>query len=333
MRITLSMTIAELIQTFENEFDAKISISSKDKKMSTVLFDISKAKDKNVAISISKSTRVRSIEKMFMDSFGIPIQIGNKLGYIAPKDSILATINENMEASIGLNNKIDGLDDSDNSGQYAEIDDDNNAKENIKQNNPATKIEKNIRKLSNTNDEKKEDPRIKSLQEKYLHYQKTEKYADMKILITEIETSMLALNNRKDNDRILLKRVLDETKLNALNVANIYKKKRRFFVFVFAIIALLIFTGGTTVSLLERYNEKLISEDINKIISREDDNGSNVNTELLSEKQKELQRLQNSGIKKDIMLIIGIFFVTITLIFVVKLHKYIVTSTRFNQNI
>ena len=330
MRITLSMTIAELVQTFENEFDAKISISSKDKKMSTVLFDISKAKDKNVAISISKSTRVRSIEKMFMDSFGIPIQIGNKLGYIAPKDSILATINENIEASIALNNKIDGLDDS---GQYNEIDDDNDTKENTKQNTPATKIEKNTRKLSNTNDEKKEDPRIKSLQEKYLHYQKTEKYADMKILITEIETSMLALNNRKDNDRILLKRVLDETKLNALNVANIYKKKRRFFVFIFAIIALLIFAGGTTVSLLERYNEKLISEDINKIISREDDNEGSVNTELLSEKQKELQRLQNSGIKKDIMLIIGIFFVTITLIFVVKLHKYIVTSTRFNQNI
>ncbi len=326
MRITLSMSIGELIETFENEFDAKIIVKNKDNSLSTPLYEISKTSDKNVAINLSPSTRVRSIEKMFEDRFGIIIQICNSMGYLAKKDSILASINEDMKDSMEEGTRILDIDEN---GNAVLINDEDSSTNDTKNGKANSQNEKATRQLANKSEVKKEDIRIKNLKEKYLRYQKTEKYSDMKKLITEIETASLELSNRKDESKELLKKVILETKDHAYDVANVYKKKRLFFVLVFAVISLLIFGGGATISYSQRYYEKKLSREIDTIMSSNANNNATSGQASLAEKQNALKKMQALGIKRDIVLLIGVLFIIIAAGYAVGLNKYIVTSTRF----
>lgn len=327
MKIMLSITLGELIDAFEEEFDIKILVKSEDSDLSAILSDISiKARDKNAAITISPSTRVRSVEKMFSDSFGISVQICNSMGYVAQKDSILAAVNEDMKDSME-----DGVrlfnDDGTEIVATAETNEKGNDKGKGK-GKANSKNEKATRELAKNTEVKKEDIRIKNLKEKYLRYEKTEKYSDMKKLLTEIETATLDLSNRKDESREKLRKAILETKDHAYDVANVYKKKRFFFILVFTIISICILAGGCVVSYTQRYYEKMLSREINQIMSS---NANNATSEqaMLSEKQKALKEIQAVGIKRDMVLMIGIVFIIITAGYIVGLNKYSVTATRF----
>lgn len=319
MKINQSMTISDLQEMFEKDFDAKLIINTNIKSLRTELYEIAKIKDRHVTISVNESSRTRSIEKMFMQQFGINVEICDRWGNSVAKDIMLSEVNEEAKKR----NQY-----QDESSQNIENEESENGNAKI------VALKKDIHSYVDKEEAKKEDPRIKNIKNAYMKYQKTEKYNDMKKLISLLEEAQVfAGESNLSGFDYELKRTISNIKIYGKNVASMHIKKKNFFIFILATIVIITSLAGVFVSVLERLNEKQLSNDIDNIIrisrSQRAASGS-LDTELLTEKQKQLDAIRSRGIKKDALLIVGIIGLLITSIFVVNLNKYTVTSYRFD---
>lgn len=319
MKINQSMTISDLQEMFEKDFDAKLIINTNIKSLRTELYEIAKIKDRHVTISVNESSRTRSIEKMFMQQFGINVEICDRWGNSVAKDIMLSEVNEEAKKK----NQY-----QDESSQNIENEESENGNAKI------VALKKDVHSYVGKEEVKKEDPRIKNIKNAYMKYQKTEKYSDMKKLISLLEEAQVfAGESSLSGVDYELKKTISNIKTYGKNVASMHIKKKKFFISILATIVIITSLAGAFVSVLERLNEKQISNDIDNIIrssqSKRDASGY-IDTELLTEKQKQLDAIRSRGIKKDALLIVGIIGLLITSIFVVNLNKYTVTSYRFD---
>lgn len=94
MKITLDMSVSNLLDSFDREFGINLGIYKGAKKSNDIkLFEIADPrKNQKSFIVIDKDTSVETLEAMFRDKFGIRVQIKDRDGNTVSQSSTLGGI-------------------------------------------------------------------------------------------------------------------------------------------------------------------------------------------------------------------------------------------------
>ena len=319
MKITIKMTIRELLDKFENDYKLRVNILDVDmyKNQEASILDIASPKKSiNSSFTISENSRIEDIKNMFYITFGINIDIKDLEDN--PID-LKSTISKMLKSS----------------RDYNLVDEEIQNAEPIKKIEIVEEVKKEVpKKIYTVSD------RITLINEKYISYQKTENYKSMKQLLSSIEEALIS-----QPESFEIKEHVKDIKKKSYEVSNLSYRKKRFMIIVFSVIVSMVFIVGTSIFFLEIMNNRKLYSQINQTRSELNSIrfekakllGSGEMTQASSldlniqTKIEEIKRLKEN-LKKvgpNIILIVSIIGILISCILIVKLNKYEITSNRF----
>ena len=241
MKITLDMSVSNLLDSFDREFGINLGIYKGAKKSNDIkLFEIADPrKNQKSFIVIDKDTSVETLEAMFRDKFGIRVQVKDRDGNTVSQSSTLGGIRKLSK---------DDIEEDERHKKISLVDDDEEA-EKKEENNKDTKKESNKNIKKNTEKKKNKtyllnihsnkinkhvtspEEKMKDIDKYYLNFQRTERYKAMLNLLSCIEESKLLYPDSED-----LINHINDIKIKSVNISNVSIKKRRFAIFVLTII-------------------------------------------------------------------------------------------------
>lgn len=335
MKITLDMSISNLLDAFDREFGISLGIYKGAHKSDNIkLFEIADPrKNQKSFIVINNDTSVESAEAMFKNTFGIRVQIKDKNGNTISQESTLGGI---RKLDKGFINKDDTLNLIDEEHINTIEENDKNIKDNKK------KIKKSYFVKPKAFKHTAED-RIKEIDKYYLGFQRTERYKSMINLLSCIEESRLTYPDSKE----LLDHI-EEIKYKSLNISNLSIKKRKFVILVLLIITSILFIIGISVWGYNLYNRIKNDREVDSIIKEidslrirkgtliESGNISEANAvdENINSKSEKLNLIKNetSASISNYFIAAALFTAFILVLFILHLNKYNITSIRFNKS-
>ena len=336
MKITLDMSISQLLEEFDREFGLSLSIYRGATKSDDIsLYEIADIrKDLDSFIIVDKDTSVETLESMFRQNFGIKVLVKDKDGN---------TLNQNRTLS----------------GSRVLIDDDDVQKTEeditIKK---TSKIKQKKEKNDTTN--KKNTPqkgyylkpdlqkhsvedKIKEIDRYYFIFQRSETYKPMINLISCIEEAYLLYPHSSE-----IINHIEDIKLKSVNVSNLSIRKRRFAVLLLIILTSIFSIIGIGVWGYDFYKsiqrERLVDSIVKEIDNLRLQKGALVESGSLAEanaideninsKSIQLNNLKNT--KGHIIvyysILLAFIMLVILFIFLNRLNRYNVTSYRFYKN-
>ncbi|TXJ35806.1 hypothetical protein [Brachyspira pilosicoli] len=346
MKITLDMSVSNLLDSFDREFGITLGIYKGAKKSNDIkLFEIADPrKNQKTSIVIDKDTSVETLEAMFRDKFGIRVQVKDRDGNTVNQSSTLGGIRKLSKDDIEENErhkKISLTDDDEIEEENKEIKKEINAKKN-------TEKKKNKTYLLNIHSNKinkhvtSPEEKMKDIDKYYLNFQRTERYKAMLNLLSCIEESKLLYPDSED-----LINHINEIKIKSVNISNVSIKKRRFAIFVLIIITIIFSLISLGIWGFDFYNkikkEKMIESIIKDIDNLRLQKGSLMESgniaeasaidENISSKSEQINIIKND--KKVSLayysLSLAVLLAIILSLCMVRLNKFDVTSSRFRK--
>lgn len=346
MKITLDMSVSNLLDSFDREFGITLGIYKGAKKSNDIkLFEIADPrKNQKTSIVIDKDTSVETLEAMFRDKFGIRVQVKDRDGNTVSQSSTLGGIRKLSKDDIEENErhkKISLTDDDEIEEENKEIKKEINAKKN-------TEKKKNKTYLLNIHSNKinkhvtSPEEKMKDIDKYYLNFQRTERYKAMLNLLSCIEESKLLYPDSED-----LINHINEIKIKSVNISNVSIKKRRFAIFVLIIITIIFSLISLGIWGFDFYNkikkEKMIESIIKDIDNLRLQKGSLMESgniaeasaidENISSKSEQINIIKND--KKVSLayysLSLAVLLAIILSLCMVRLNKFDVTSSRFRK--
>ena len=349
MKITLDMSVSNLLDSFDREFGITLGIYKGAKKSNDIkLFEIADPrKNQKTSIVIDKDTSVETLEAMFRDKFGIRVQVKDRDGNTVSQSSTLGGIRKLSKDDIEENErhkKISLTDDDDEATkeeENKEIKKEINTKKNTEKKKNKTyllTIHSNKTNKHVTSPEEK----MKDIDKYYLNFQRTERYKAMLNLLSCIEESKLLYPDSAD-----LINHINEIKIKSVNISNVSIKKRRFAIFVLIIITIIFSLISLGIWGFDFYNkikkEKMIESIIKDIDNLRLQKGSLMESgniaeasaidENISSKSEQINIIKND--KKVSLayysLSLAVLLAIILSLCMVRLNKFDVTSSRFRK--
>ena len=352
MKITLDMSVSNLLDSFDREFGINLGIYKGAKKSNDIkLFEIADPrKNQKSFIVIDKDTSVETLEAMFRDKFGIRVQVKDRDGNTVSQSSTLGGIRKLSKDDIEedeRHKKISLVDDDDEAEKKEENNKDTKkeSNKNIKKN---TEKKKNKTYLLNIHSNKinkhitSPEEKIKDIDKYYLNFQRTERYKAMLNLLSCIEESKLLYPDSED-----LINHINDIKMKSVNISNISIKKRKFAIFVLIIITAIFSLISLGIWGFDFYNkikkEKMIESIIKDIDNLRLQKGSLMESgniaeasaidENINSKSEQINIIKND---KKVSLAyysisLAVLLAVILSICMVRLNKFDVTSSRFRK--
>ncbi|MEI0581537.1 hypothetical protein [Brachyspira pilosicoli] len=350
MKITLDMSVSNLLDSFDREFGINLGIYKGAKKSNDIkLFEIADPrKNQKASITIDKDTSVETLEAMFRDKFGIRVQVKDRDGNTVSQSSTLGGIRKLSKDDIDENEKHKKISLVDDDEVEKEEDNKEIKKEtnkNIK-NNPEKKKNKtyllNIHSNKTNKHVSSPEEKMKDIDKYYLNFQRTERYKAMLNLLSCIEESKLLYPDSED-----LINHINDIKIKSVNISNISIKKRKFAIFVLIIITAIFSLISLGIWGFDFYNkikkEKMIESIIKDIDNLRLQRGSLMESgniaeasaidENINSKSEQINIIKND---KKVSLAyysisLAVLLAVILSICMVRLNKFDVTSSRFRK--
>lgn len=353
MKITLDMSISNLLDSFDREFGITLGIYKGAKKSNNIkLFEIADPrKNQKASIVIDKDTSVETLEAMFRDKFGIRVQVKDRDGNTVSQSSTLGGIRKLSK---------DYIDEDERHKKISLVDDDDDDANNEEDNK---EIKKELNKNTKKNTEKKKnktyllnfhsnktnkhitspEEKIKDIDKYYLNFQRTERYKAMVNLLSCMEESKLLYPDSED-----LINHINDIKIKSVNISNVSIKKRKFAIFVLIIITAIFSLISIGIWGFDFYNkikrEKMIEsiiKDIDNLRLQKGtlmENGNIAEASAIDEninsKSEQINIIKNN---KKVSLAyysisLAVLLAIILSICMVRLNKFDVTSSRFRKD-
>lgn len=346
MKITLDMSVSNLLDSFDREFGITLGIYKGAKKSNDIkLFEIADPrKNQKTSIVIDKDTSVETLEAMFRDKFGIRVQVKDRDGNTVSQSSTLGGIRKLSKDDIEENErhkKISLTDDDEIEEENKEIKKEINAKKNTEKKKNKTYL-LNIHSNKTNKHVTSPEEKMKDIDKYYLNFQRTERYKAMLNLLSCIEESKLLYPDSED-----LINHINEIKIKSVNISNVSIKKRRFAIFVLIIITIIFSLISLGIWGFDFYNkikkEKMIESIIKDIDNLRLQKGSLMESgniaeasaidENISSKSEQINIIKND--KKVSLayysLSLAVLLAIILSLCMVRLNKFDVTSSRFRK--
>ena len=349
MKITLDMSVSNLLDSFDREFGITLGIYKGAKKSNDIkLFEIADPrKNQKTSIVIDKDTSVETLEAMFRDKFGIRVQVKDRDGNTVSQSSTLGGIRKLSKDDIEENErhkKISLTDDDDEATkeeENKEIKKEINTKKNTEKKKNKTYL-LNIHSNKTNKHVTSPEEKMKDIDKYYLNFQRTERYKAMLNLLSCIEESKLLYPDSED-----LINHINEIKIKSVNISNVSIKKRRFAIFVLIIITIIFSLISLGIWGFDFYNkikkEKMIESIIKDIDNLRLQKGSLMESgniaeasaidENISSKSEQINIIKND--KKVSLayysLSLAVLLAIILSLCMVRLNKFDVTSSRFRK--
>ncbi|MEI0530855.1 hypothetical protein R4I97_04775 [Brachyspira pilosicoli] len=349
MKITLDMSVSNLLDSFDREFGITLGIYKGAKKSNDIkLFEIADPrKNQKSSIVIDKDTSVETLEAMFRDKFGIRVQVKDRDGNTVSQSSTLGGIRKLSKDDIDeRHKKISLVDDED---EIEKEEDDKDTKKdtnkNIKKN---TEKKKNKTYLLNIHSNKTNkhvsspEEKIKDIDKYYLNFQRTERYKAMLNLLSCIEESKLLY---PDSENLI--NHINDIKIKSVNISNISIKKRKFAIFILIIITAIFSLVSLGIWGFDFYNkikkEKMIESIIKDIDNLRLQKGSLMESGNIAEASAIDENINSKSeqiniIKNDKKVSLAYYSISLAFLLaiilsicMVRLNKFDVTSSRFRK--
>lgn len=348
MKITLDMSVSNLLDSFDREFGINLGIYKGAKKSNDIkLFEIADPrKNQKSFIVIDKDTSVETLEAMFRDKFGIRVQVKDRDGNTVSQSSTLGGIRKLSKDDIEedeRHKKISLVDDDDEAEKKEENNKESN--KNIKKN---TEKKKNKTYLLNIHSNKinkhvtSPEEKMKDIDKYYLNFQRTERYKAMLNLLSCIEESKLLYPDSED-----LINHINDIKIKSVNISNVSIKKRRFAIFVLIIITAIFSLISLGIWGFDLYNkikkEKMIESIIKDIDNLRLQKGSLMESGNIAEASAIDENINSKSeqiniIKNDKKVSLAYYSISLAFLLaiilslcMVRLNKFDVTSSRFRK--
>lgn len=352
MKITLDMSVSNLLDSFDREFGINLGIYKGAKKSNDIkLFEIADPrKNQKSFIVIDKDTSVETLEAMFRDKFGIRVQVKDRDGNTVSQSSTLGGIRKLSKDDIEedeRHKKISLVDDDDEAEKKEENNKDTKkeSNKNIKKN---TEKKKNKTYLLNIHSNKinkhvtSPEEKMKDIDKYYLNFQRTERYKAMLNLLSCIEESKLLYPDSED-----LINHINDIKIKSVNISNVSIKKRRFAIFVLIIITAIFSLISLGIWGFDLYNkikkEKMIESIIKDIDNLRLQKGSLMESGNIAEASAIDENINSKSeqiniIKNDKKVSLAYYSISLAFLLaiilslcMVRLNKFDVTSSRFRK--
>lgn len=352
MKITLDMSISNLLDSFDREFGITLGIYKGAKKSNNIkLFEIADPrKNQKASIVIDKDTSVETLEAMFRDKFGIRVQVKDRDGNTVSQSSTLGGIRKLSKDDIEENERHKKISLVDDENEIEKEDDDKETKKEINKNTKNnTEKKKNKTYLLNFHSNKTNkhitspEEKIKDIDKYYLNFQRTERYKAMVNLLSCMEESKLLYPDSED-----LINHINDIKMKSVNISNISIKKRKFAIFVLIIITAIFSLMSIGIWGFDFYNkikrEKMIESIIKDIDNLRLQKGSLMESgniaeasaidENINSKSEQINIIKNN---KKVSLAyysisLAVLLAIILSLCMVRLNKFDVTSSRFRKD-
>lgn len=348
MKITLDMSVSNLLDSFDREFGINLGIYKGAKKSNDIkLFEIADPrKNQKSFIVIDKDTSVETLEAMFRDKFGIRVQVKDRDGNTVSQSSTLGGIRKLSKDDIEedeRHKKISLVDDDDEAEKKEENNKESN--KNIKKN---TEKKKNKTYLLNIHSNKinkhvtSPEEKMKDIDKYYLNFQRTERYKAMLNLLSCIEESKLLYPDSED-----LINHINDIKIKSVNISNVSIKKRKFAIFVLIIITAIFSLISLGIWGFDLYNkikkEKMIESIIKDIDNLRLQKGSLMESGNIAEASAIDENINSKSeqiniIKNDKKVSLAYYSISLAFLLaiilslcMVRLNKFDVTSSRFRK--
>lgn len=352
MKITLDMSVSNLLDSFDREFGINLGIYKGAKKSNDIkLFEIADPrKNQKSFIVIDKDTSVETLEAMFRDKFGIRVQVKDRDGNTVSQSSTLGGIRKLSK---------DDIEEDERHKKISLVDDDEEA-EKKEENNKDTKKESNKNIKKNTEKKKNKtyllnihsnkinkhvtspEEKMKDIDKYYLNFQRTERYKAMLNLLSCIEESKLLYPDSED-----LINHINDIKIKSVNISNVSIKKRRFAIFVLIIITAIFSLISLGIWGFDLYNkikkEKMIESIIKDIDNLRLQKGSLMESGNIAEASAIDENINSKSeqiniIKNDKKVSLAYYSISLAFLLaiilslcMVRLNKFDVTSSRFRK--
>lgn len=352
MKITLDMSVSNLLDSFDREFGINLGIYKGAKKSNDIkLFEIADPrKNQKSFIVIDKDTSVETLEAMFRDKFGIRVQVKDRDGNTVSQSSTLGGIRKLSKDDIEedeRHKKISLVDDDDEAEKKEENNKDTKkeSNKNIKKN---TEKKKNKTYLLNIHSNKinkhvtSPEEKMKDIDKYYLNFQRTERYKAMLNLLSCIEESKLLYPDSED-----LINHINDIKIKSVNISNVSIKKRKFAIFVLIIITAIFSLISLGIWGFDLYNkikkEKMIESIIKDIDNLRLQKGSLMESGNIAEASAIDENINSKSeqiniIKNDKKVSLAYYSISLAFLLaiilslcMVRLNKFDVTSSRFRK--
>ena len=351
MKITLDMSVSNLLDSFDREFGINLGIYKGAKKSNDIkLFEIADPrKNQKSSIVIDKDTSVETLEAMFRDKFGIRVQVKDRDGNTVSQSSTLGGIRKLSK---------DEIEESERHKKISLVDDDEAEKK--EENNKDTKKESNKNIKKNTEKKKNKtyllnihsnktnkhatspEEKMKDIDKYYLNFQRTERYKAMLNLLSCIEESKLLYPDSED-----LINHINDIKIKSVNISNVSIKKRKFAIFVLIIITAIFSLISLGIWGFDFYNkikkEKMIESIIKDIDNLRLQKGSLMESGNIAEASAIDENINSKSeqiniIKNDKKVSLAYYSISLAFLLaiilslcMVRLNKFDVTSSRFRK--
>ncbi|WP_455145876.1 hypothetical protein [Brachyspira pilosicoli] len=350
MKITLDMSISNLLDSFDREFGITLGIYKGAKKSNNIkLFEIADPrKNQKASIVIDKDTSVETLEAMFRDKFGIRVQVKDRDGNTVSQSSTLGGIRKLSKDDIEENErhkKISLTDDDDEATkeeENKEIKKEINTKKNTEKKKNKTYL-LNIHSNKTNKHVTSPEEKMKDIDKYYLNFQRTERYKAMVNLLSCMEESKLLYPDSED-----LINHINDIKIKSVNISNVSIKKRKFAIFVLIIITAIFSLISIGIWGFDFYNkikrEKMIETIIKDIDNLRLQKGTLMESgniaeasaidENINSKSEQINIIKNN---KKVSLAyysisLAVLLAIILSICMVRLNKFDVTSSRFRKD-
>ena len=351
MKITLDMSVSNLLDSFDREFGITLGIYKGAKKSNDIkLFEIADPrKNQKTSIVIDKDTSVETLEAMFRDKFGIRVQVKDRDGNTVSQSSTLGGIRKLSKDDIEENERHKKISLTDDDEEVTKEEDNKETKKEINKNTKKNaEKKKNKTYLLNIHSNKTNkhvtspEEKMKDIDKYYLNFQRTERYKAMLNLLSCIEESKLLYPDSED-----LINHINEIKIKSVNISNVSIKKRRFAIFVLIIITIIFSLISLGIWGFDFYNkikkEKMIESIIKDIDNLRLQKGSLMESgniaeasaidENINSKSEQINIIKND--KKVSLayysLSLAVLLAIILSLCMVRLNKFDVTSSRFRK--
>lgn len=337
MKITLSMTVNELLEKFEKEFGVTLGIYKGAKNSSNItLLEISDPRKKrNASINVQKETMVGSFEAMFTEHFGIRVQVKDKNGNTVPQDIILGSARD-LSKAYSLVDEIPESNEAENKNKLKEEDIVSDEEKQKKHRGKLYIVKaKTVNSIQDSFNE---------IDKFYIEYQKNEKYSKMLKLLSSMEKASLTFPSSYE-----IREHIDQIKNKSYNISIISIKKRRFVIFVMSIITVTVLIAAFVGFSVNTYKKIKAGKKLDSLITDIDNLRERKNTVLISgntggafdidktieQKTSEMEQLRDMAQSSVVnyFLIISAIFSIIIAVLTVRLNRYSVTSTRFKDEV
>ncbi|WP_297285206.1 hypothetical protein [uncultured Brachyspira sp.] len=351
MKITLDMSVSNLLDSFDREFGINLGIYKGAKKSNDIkLFEIADPrKNQKSFIVIDKDTSVETLEAMFRDKFGIRVQVKDRDGNTVSQSSTLGGIRKLSK---------DDIEEDERHKKISLVDDDEAEKK--EENNKDTKKESNKNIKKNTEKKKNKtyllnihsnkinkhvtspEEKMKDIDKYYLNFQRTERYKAMLNLLSCIEESKLLYPDSED-----LINHINDIKIKSVNISNVSIKKRKFAIFVLIIITAIFSLISLGIWGFDLYNkikkEKMIESIIKDIDNLRLQKGSLMESGNIAEASAIDENINSKSeqiniIKNDKKVSLAYYSISLAFLLaiilslcMVRLNKFDVTSSRFRK--